>query len=147
MTERRAYIPPSKSVEHGTPDALFAQLSLEFGPFDLDAAASDALHVVPFYFTSVSDGLRLPWWGTVWVNPPYGRGIGRWIEKAVREVAAGRADRVVMLVPAATSTRWWHALVLPHATEVRFLAGRLTFKGAKSCAPFASAVLVFDRKE
>lgn len=143
---RRGYIPPAQSIEWGTPADLFAQLSKELGPFDLDAAASDDLHVVPFYFTALSDGLRLPWWGTVWVNPPYGRGIRAWLEKALQELETGRADRVVFLIPAATSTAWWHALVVPFASQVRFLQGRLTFRGAKSCAPFASAVVVFERK-
>jgi site-specific DNA-methyltransferase (adenine-specific) len=146
VTERRGYIPPSQSVEWGTPEALFEALSKELGPFDLDAAASDELHVCPFYFTAVSDGLRLPWWGTVWCNPPYGRGIGEWVRKALREVATGRVDRVVMLVPAATSTSYWHDLVTPNAKEIRFLRGRLKFGGAKSCAPFASAVVVFEKE-
>jgi site-specific DNA-methyltransferase (adenine-specific) len=145
-TDGRAYIPASKTVEHGTPDDLFEQLSEEFGPFDLDAAASDALHMVDTYFCAGGDGLRLPWFGRVWVNPPYGRGIRVWLEKALAELAAGRCSRVVFLVPAATSTSWWHDLVIPRAAVVRFLRGRLTFKGSRSCAPFASAVVVFERK-
>lgn len=145
MTDR-AYIPKSKSVEHGTPDDLFEALAAEFGPFDLDAAASDQLHKTPCYFSMAGNGLRLPWFGRVWVNPPYGRCIRDWLLKALGELAAGRVSRVVFLIPAATSTSWWHDIVKPHASEIRFLRGRLTFKGSKTCAPFASAVVVFERK-
>jgi len=142
---KRAYIPASKSVEHGTPPELFAQLAAEFGPFDLDVAASDELHLCDAYFTKELDGLSLPWFGTCWCNPPYGRGIKAWLRKAFAEVAAGRARRVVFLIPAATSTKWWHRMIVPNAAVVRLLEGRLTFVGATSCAPFASAVVVFDQ--
>jgi len=144
---RRAYIPASKSVEHGTPLGLFAELSAELGPFDLDVAASDALHLCEAYFTKELDGLEMPWFGRCWCNPPYGRGIRSWLRKALSELAAGRARRVVFLIPAATSTKWWHRLVIPNAASVRLLEGRLTFVGAASCAPFASAVVVFDQPE
>ena len=36
-------------------------------------------------------------------------------------------------------------MIVPNATVIRFLEGRLTFVGAASCAPFASAVVVFDQ--
>jgi phage N-6-adenine-methyltransferase len=150
LVARRPHIPKSQSVEWGTPLDLVAALAAEFGPFDLDAAASDELHVCDAYFTAEMDGLALPWFGRVWLNPPYGVGEGSWVHKALVEVAAGRAQRVVMLVAAKTGVSWWQELVKPAEARgdctVRFLPGRLTFRGAKSCAPFPSAVLVFEKR-
>jgi phage N-6-adenine-methyltransferase len=145
----RPHIPASKSTRWGTPRDLFAALDAEFGPFDLDPAADDELHVVECYFTEAMNGLLLPWFGRVFCNPPYGD-EGVWVYKALLELALGHCSRVVFLVPSKTSVSWWHELVEPAKArgecEVRFLEGRLTFRGAKSCAPFASTVLVFERK-
>ena len=53
-----------------------------------------------------------------------------------------------MLVPSRTDTTWWHELVMPRASAVRFVRGRLKFLGptVKASAPFPSAVLVFRRR-
>ncbi len=143
----RAYIPASKSVEWGTPPALLAQLAAEFGPFDLDPAASEELHAAPVWFSREVDGLTMPWFGRVFCNPPYGRQVGLWVAKARAEVEAGRAKLAVLLIPAATSTHWWHKEIVAHASVIRELEGRLTFRGASSCAPFASAVVVFEQSK
>lgn len=34
------------------------------------------------YYTKEQDGLSMPWFGTCWCNPPYGREIGKWVAKA-----------------------------------------------------------------
>ena len=47
------------------------------------------------------------WTGRVFMNPPYGREIGAWLQKAW-ESAQSTAELVVCLVPARTDTRWWH---------------------------------------
>ncbi len=49
-------------------------------------------------------------------------------------------------MPARTDTAWWHDWVVGHATEVRFIRGRLKFGGSKSGAPFPSAVVVYDKR-
>lgn len=76
---------------------------------------------------------------TVFVNPPYGRGIHRWIEKAICSNREGAT--VVLLVPARTDSVWFQQL-MHHADEIRLLAGRITFVGAPEPAPFPSAVVV-----
>lgn len=139
----RPHIPASQNIEWGSPPDLVAELASEFGPFDLDVAASDELHVCSNYFTKEMNGLALPWFGQCYCNPPYGE-EGVWVHKAIVEVAVGRAARVVFLIPSKTSTGWWHQLVEPYAATVRFLKGRRKFVGAPSCAPFASAVVVFE---
>lgn len=91
------------------------------------------------YFTEEDDALTQTWSGTVWLNPPYGTGIPRWVEKAIQSADEGAT--VVMLVPARTDSVWFQQLVR-RAHEVRLLAGRVTFVGAANPAPFPSAVVV-----
>ena len=53
----------------------------------------------------------------------------------------------MLLIPARTDTRWFHEQVLPKASEIRFLRGRLRFGDAKNTAPFPSMVVVYVGKE
>jgi len=132
----------SSSEEWSTPVALFEQLDSEFGPFTLDACATPTNAKCGRFFTKVEDGLVQPWAPhRVFVNPPYGRQVGRWLEKAVCE--SERGALVVCLLPVRTDTAWFHEIVEPHATEIRFLRGRLTFGDAPHPAPFPSAIVVF----
>lgn len=77
---------------------------------------------------------------SVWCNPPYGREIGKWVEKAYNESLNGVT--VVMLLPARTDTKWFHEFVYGK-TEIRFLRGRLKFGDSKNSAPFPSMVVIF----
>ena len=78
----------------------------------------------------------------MFVNPPYGRELARWIAKAKAEVEQGRARCVVALVPSRTDTRWWHEHIAGCA-DVYLLRGRLTFGEASQVAPFPSALVVW----
>ena len=123
-----------------TPQAFFDRLDAEFG-FELDAAADHDNALCPDYFTAEDDGLSQSFGGrTTFLNPPYGYGIGRWVEKAYREAQAGAT--VVLLIPARTETSWWHRYVM-RAAEIRLIRGRLRFSNSAVNAPFPSAVVVF----
>lgn len=60
----------SKTDSWETPQDFFDMLDAEFG-FTLDAAADARNHKCPRYYTREQDGLKQPWPGTVWCNPPY----------------------------------------------------------------------------
>jgi len=122
---------------HATPQEFFDKLNAEFN-FTLDVCATDENTKCLSWFTKEHDGLCQEWKGVVWMNPPYGREIGRWMEKA--NEAANEGATVVCLVPARTDTKWWHECAIQH--EVRFIRGRLKFGDAKNSAPFPSAVIV-----
>lgn len=76
-----------------TPQKFFDSLLAEFGAFDLDPCADDKNHKAPNYFTKEVDGLAQDWtpYKRVFVNPPYGRGIEKWIAKAIANVRGGGA--------------------------------------------------------
>ena len=74
-------------------------------------------------------------------NPPYGRGISAWVEKACKE----KDCTVVMLLPAKTDTKWFHDYIYQKA-EIRFIRGRLHYNDAKDTAPFPSMIVVFRNR-
>ena len=133
----------SKTDLWETPQDLFDRLDAEFG-FDLDACALPQNAKCAAYYTPEQDALSQPWDGVVWCNPPYGRNIGKWVQKA-REENRRNNNYIVMLLPARTDTRWFHDYILGKA-EIRFIRGRLKFGGSKNSAPFPSMVVVFRPK-
>ncbi len=67
-----------------TPQDLFNVLHEEF-EFDLDAAANDRNAKCTRYFTKEQDALSQQWEGSVFCNPPYGREIPKFLDKAYTE--------------------------------------------------------------
>lgn len=135
---------PSKRVIWRTPDALFQALDKEFA-FTVDAAADDGNTQCDRFFDREVDALAQSWAKErVFINPPYGRELARWVDKAVIE-AQEHGALVVMVLPARTGNRWFHRCCLPHA-EIRFIRGRLNYTVGGECnrpAPFDSMVVVF----
>jgi phage N-6-adenine-methyltransferase len=131
----------SATDEWATPQSLFDDLSVVFGDFTLDPCATPQNAKCVTYFTRQQDGLAHRWQGKVFMNPPYGRDIGRWVKKAYEESLDGAL--VVCLLPARTDTRWWH----DYASHgyVYFLRGRLRFGTAINSAPFPSAIVTFGK--
>jgi phage N-6-adenine-methyltransferase len=135
----------SQHLDWRTPRVLFDALHEEFR-FTIDVCASDENALLDRYWTERDEALLRSWRGErVWMNPPYGRQLSRWMEKAWSEADA---EVVVGLVPARTDTAWWHDYAML-ADEIRFLRGRLEFSGhvkmnpASHNAPFPSAVVVW----
>ena len=131
----------SKTDLWETPQDLFDKLNNEF-QFTLDVCATPENAKCDKFYTEEQDGLKHPWKGTVWCNPPYGRGIGQWVRRALFASVSGAT--VVMLLPARTDTKWFHDYIYKrNNVEIRFIRGRLKFGGSKNSAPFPSMVVVF----
>ena len=121
-----------------TPQELFDELNRKYN-FDVDVCALPENAKCTNYFTPEIDGLKQEWIGTCWMNPPYGRGIIDWVEKAAYTAKQGHT--VVALVPVRTDARWFQNYCL--GREIHFIKGRLKFGGSKSNAPFGCCVVVF----
>ncbi len=119
----------SATVEWETPQWLFDELAWTYGGFTLDPCATTANAKCARFFTRSDDGLSQRWEGKVFVNPPYGRAIGRWVRKAFEESLEGTL--VVCLRPARTDTRWWQEYA--KRGQVWFLRGRAGFRANKEC--------------
>jgi len=148
----------SKKSEWETPQELFDKLDAEFH-FTLDVCASPKNTKCDNFIEWDEDGGGLKnWisWGNIsmgssgkknvcWMNPPYGRHIGKWVEKAYRESLDGAM--VVCLLPAKTDTKWWHNYCM--RGEIRFLKGRVSFIAPDNrdkkpqLAPFPNAIVIF----
>ena len=124
-----------------TPVDFFNKYNEKFN-FELDVCATHENAKCAKYFTIEDDGLSNEWVGICWMNPPYGREIIKWMEKAYKSSLNGAT--VVCLVPARTDTKWWHEYAIKG--EVEFIRGRLKFGGSKNSAPFPSAVVIFRSK-
>jgi phage N-6-adenine-methyltransferase len=122
-----------------TPEWLFQKWDAQFH-FTLDACALPHNAKCDRYFTPEQDGLAQDWGHeVVWCNPPYGRAIGRWLQKVYEASKAGAT--VVCLIPSRHGPGWWRTYVEPYA-EVQEL-GRLKFVGQKHNAPFDSALAIY----
>jgi phage N-6-adenine-methyltransferase len=124
----------------GTPQKLFDELNKEFR-FDIDVCATLENAKCDKYYTKEVDGLEQKWVGVCYMNPPYGKEIIKWVQKAYESSLTGAT--VVCLLPARTDTKWWHEYCIKG--EIRFIKGRLKFNDGKNSAPFPSAIVIFRK--
>jgi phage N-6-adenine-methyltransferase len=126
--------PDGKSDDRRTPKTIFQR----FGAgCTLDVAATDANALCPRYFTKKQDGLKQPWYGTVWLNPPYSNVIP-WCQKAVEHARAG--GTVIASLPAWTDALFFHEFCA--LGRITFIRNRLVFLGGPgSHAPFPSIIV------
>lgn len=146
----------SSTGEWETPDWLFKQLDEEFH-FNLDVCATSSNTKIQKtsrnlqgYFSIQENGLLQSWSGyTCWMNPPYGRQVVRWVERAFVE-AKKPETTVVCLLPARLDTGWFHDYLLGYSS-IRLIRGRLRFTLAdnptypKVSAPFPSMIAILSK--
>jgi phage N-6-adenine-methyltransferase len=149
----------SETCEWATPQEVFDAMNDKYG-FELDVCATHENAKCEIYYTKEDDALSKEWSPSVcWMNPPYGRDMGKWIEKAWTESQKGAT--VVCLVPARTDVKWWHEWAM--RGKIEFHRGRMKFckidgtrlahkgpavmegrKKAQNTAPFATAFVIFE---
>ena len=149
--EELAAFGSSKTPEWGTPQSFFDALDKTYH-FNLDVAANCHNTKCQNFFSKDigGGGLNLPWVGRCWMNPPYGREIGKWVKKAYEETKEGNAEFVVCLLPARTDTSWFHNYIWQKADFIP-LRGRLKFvdENGKQGDPalFPSMLVIFWRTD
>lgn len=105
-----------------TPKEFYDKLDAEFH-FDFDPCPINYDEITPD-----KDGLLIPWGKSNYINPPYSRKLKEaFVKRAVKEAKNGAI--CVMLLPVSTSTTLFHDVIKPNAKEVRFVRGRIAFKG------------------
>jgi hypothetical protein len=94
-----------------------------FPEFDLDPCApiNPPWKTAKKQYTIEDDGLSKSWFGTVWLNPPYGKETVKWLQKL-----AVHNDGIALIF-ARTETKTFFPWVWDYADSILFLKGRLTF--------------------
>jgi len=145
----------SKSEEWETPQDFFNKLDQRWN-FTLDPCCTKETAKCETFFTKEDDGLKLDWKDhRVFMNPPYGRSVGKWVEKAYKE-GIKHNTIVVCLLPSRTDTKWFHDYCM-NAKTIKFVKGRLHFKNKviadytgktdTSPAPFPSMIVIFNGRD
>jgi DNA N-6-adenine-methyltransferase (Dam) len=138
----------SKSNEWYTPSVYIAAARAVMGMVDLDPAscalANETVCANRFYCKE-NNGLMYPWYGCVWLNPPYGKTNGEsnqgiWTCKLISEYRIGRVKQAVELVNAAVDTGWFQEL---WQFPICFPSGRISFYGSPSSNPAHANAFVY----
>lgn len=129
-------------VEWLTPPNLVTRL----GIFDLDPCSpinAPFLHAKN-NFTTIDDGLKMEWYGRVYLNPPYGRGMEKWLEKLKIH------GNGIALIFARTETKCFFEHIWNDADGILFVKGRIRFyhiSGIQAGTPGAPSVFIAYGKE
>lgn len=142
MPKRGIHTLPNRGAtdEWLTPPEIIEAL----GPFDLDPAApvERPWPTAGAHYTIEDDGLSRPWFGRVWLNPPYGAQVTTWLERLADH------GRGTALIAARTETEVFHRFVWGRASALLFFHGRLFFhypdgRRAKSNAGHGSVLVAY----
>lgn len=150
MTQPDIFI-GDRATDWATPRAFMDWLELEFRwrP-NLDAAADIRNSKAPHFYDEQIDGLSKEWFANVWLNPPYGREIPRWLEKCKEQILNPLVKTIFVLIPVRTDTKWFHELIMPHAYMVYLIKGRFNHVHPNAVegknAPFPSMLVVYRKQ-
>lgn len=112
-----------------TPAEYVEAARLVMGGIDLDPASHETAQDViraGTYYTKESNGLARPWFGRVWLNPPYSMPLVKeFVLTAIDEYESGRVEAAVILTNNSSDTTWFHALLAMY--PACFTRGRVQF--------------------
>ncbi len=132
----------SKSEEYETPKEIFESLQREFN-LQLDVCATRENTKCKKFYDKEDNALIQDWWrfGNFWMNPPFGRQLKKWVQKAYEESQKGVTG--VCILPVRSNTLWWHKYIIDTKVEVRFLKGEIKFSNHKRGLWLPFAIVIF----
>ena len=136
----------SGNNEWYTPSEYIEAARAVMGEINLDPASSEIANKTvkaDHIYTVEDNGLEKPWFGNVWLNPPYASDlIGKFAEKVVNEL--GNIKQAIVLVNNATETEWFYGMVT-NATAVCFPKSRVKFytPDGKTGAPLQGQAIIY----
>lgn len=139
---------PSKN-DYATPPEVWRRLADPIDGFDLDpCSGAESTPIAPERYTKEDDGLRQPWHGDVFVNPPWSSdgdasAKEQWLSKCRAEANRDEVDSVVVLLPSDTSAGWFHEHVLAAELVCFYGPGRLSFEGGGKNPSFGLIIAVY----
>ena len=136
----------SGNNEWYTPSEYIEAARAVMGEINLDPASSEIANKTvkaDHIYTVEDNGLEKPWFGNVWLNPPYAIDlIGKFAEKVVNEL--GNIKQAIVLVNNATETEWFYGMVT-NATAICFPKSRVKFytPDGKTGAPLQGQAIIY----
>ena len=140
----------NRNIEHKddwvTNPVIFSKLNDEFD-FNFDPC--------PFQHDITKwDGLKVDWGTRNFINPPYSLKLKTdFVLRAIEQSKLGKL--CVLLIPVSTSTKLFHEHILPNATDIRFIKGRMKFAGINTKGVYVdnkpcmhdSMIVIFDGRK
>jgi phage N-6-adenine-methyltransferase len=119
------------------------------GVIDLDPASCDeAQQIVQAkrYYTNDDDGLKQPWSGRVFLNPPYSNPTP-FVDRLIEHYERGDVPEAILLENTDSSARWFHK-ALKACSALCFPSSRIKFRhGREGCSPRYSSVFFYFGEE
>lgn len=140
-SKNTAAVTQSLTNEWYTPVEYIDAARRVLGGFDLDPAsceeANQTVQASTFYSESDPGLEHDPWKGRVWLNPPYGRLAGAFVQRCTEQYEAGNVTAAIVLVNAhCTDTAWfqklWNGTLCFTRGRLNFAAGAGTGKGGST---------------
>lgn len=120
-----------------TPEVIIEAARSTMGCIDTDPASHAVANRVvraKTFWTKSDNGLTKPWFGKVWVNPPFST-WSEWSAKAIAELSSGRVDEMCVLAATRTLTAQYFAPLIARCDAMCIFRGRLKFWGEKARDP------------
>jgi len=133
----------SSNDEVPTSPELWRPLSDSFGGFDLDPASGcEPQPIAENRYTEEDDGLSSPWFGSVWLNPPFSDKTP-WYKRLVNQYEHGEVTSAAAIATVDPSARWFHDY-FSTADRICYLEGRDWYLGHGSSPSFSTQVGVWN---
>lgn len=95
-----------------TPKAITDRARWVLGQIDLDPASTALPQQwigANTYYTKDDNGIALPWFGRVWLNPPFGD-TARWVDRLTVAYTTGEITGAILLVNSNHGYKWYENL-------------------------------------
>jgi len=120
----------SDNQESYTPQKYIDSVYAVMGEIDIDPASNDIANKTvdaKTYYTKETNGLDKPWYGNVFLNPPYNQpDIKYFINKLIEEYNLGNTLQAILLTNDNTDTTWFQD-ALKTSSCVCLHSGRINF--------------------
>lgn len=113
MNQSREALHSSKSVEWYTPKKYIDAVIQVMDWINIDPASCAQANEwikAQHYYSLEHSGLKVDWFGKVYLNPPYGGQTGIWVNKLINQYRLFNVTEAILLINAATDRNWFRQL-------------------------------------